>query len=139
MNSFTSPEPSFAYESTEARRELGIPSVPEVHFAITDLAENLLPIAETSSADPNRQRIAALRTASGAVLFGWPLLLAERELRMNLDLAVEPGEHATHWITNDKDWLSEAVAQLREEGLVIRRDFQRQRTNYGWRELENDA
>ena len=135
MNSFTSLKPSFAYESTEAREKLGIPNVPEVHFAITDLAENLLPIAETSSADPDEQRTVALRTASGAVLFGWPLALTERELRLHLDLPVESDEHATHWITNDKDWLLEAATRLREEGLVIRRDFQKQRTNYGWREL----
>jgi hypothetical protein len=139
MNSFTSSDPSFAYESREARKALGIPNRPEVHLAVTDLAEKLLAIAATSNLDQAQQRIAALRVASGAVIFGWPLRLVEIELRSKLDLPVETEERPTYYVSNEKDWLSEAVARLREEGVVVRPDFQKQRSNYGWGELAATA
>ena len=39
------------------------------------------------------------------------------------------------WITNQKDWLAEAAALLRQAGADVPKSFQRQRSNYGWRDL----
>src|SRR5438105_2843762 len=42
MNSFTDAQPDFPYQSSEARRQLGLPEAPEIHLAVTALAEPLL-------------------------------------------------------------------------------------------------
>lgn len=137
MNSFTNPEPSFPYESADARRVLGIPNKPAIHLAITDLAEGLLSIAKLSSLDSKTQRIAALRAASGAVLYGWTLSATERELRSVLQLVDASEEHAPHRIVNGKNWLAEAKDRLRQEGSIVQNDVASQSTNYGGRDLDD--
>ena len=138
MNSFTDSEPPFPHFSSEAHSTLGIPDTPEVHLAITELATSLLSTARASSRSEREQRIAALRTASGAVLFGWPLPVAERELRLSLDMPPNDAPSARYRIHEGKDWLGRAAARLREQGLPVRADYARQRTNYGWRPLDPD-
>jgi len=87
MNSFVDAVPAFPYFSSEARSVLGIPDSMEVHLAVTELATALLEVARSSGRPAREQRVESLRVASGAVLFGWPLPLAERECprRLNSD------------------------------------------------------
>src|SRR5438105_6726310 len=130
MNSFTDAQPDFPYQSSEARRQLGLPEAPEIHLAVTALAEQLLSVAALAHVDPARRRISALRVASGAVLFGLPLLAAERELMQRLELPDVEGPDPVVWIHQGKDWLSEAVERLRAEGIAVADGFQCQRSNY---------
>ena len=136
MNSFTSSNPAFPYESSFAREQLGIPDAPEIHLAITGLAELLLPLAQASKLDERLQRIQVLRVASSAVLFGWPLSTAQEEARAHLDLPpVHGGMRPKPWVTNEKNWLAETASQLGKEGVVVNPRFQYQRSNYGWRAI----
>ena len=133
MNSFIAANPQFPYQSTEASEQLGLPDSPEIHLAITRVADLLLPLAEQSCLEQRLHRIIVLRVASGAVLFGWTLDAARQGLRQQLDMPlVEEQPVPAHWIHNECDWLANAAAQLRSEGLNIRPSFQRQRSNYGW-------
>lgn len=132
MNTFTDTEPTFPYESSEARRQLGLPDSSEIHLAVTELAVQLLQIAETADTDPAVRRIAALRTASGAVLFGWPLPTAELELRTSLGMPPNSAAPARYRIHEGMDWLGLAVNRLREEGVHIAPGYQRQRSDFGW-------
>lgn len=140
MNSFTDIDPTFPYQSSEASKQLGLPHAPEVHFAITKVAELLMLVAQASSMDEPMQRTTVLRVASGAVLYGWPLSDAEQEVRVRLALPLREGSQVPQpWISNEKDWLSEAADRLRREGIHVNPSFQRQRSNYGWRHLENPS
>lgn len=122
------------------REQLGAPDSAEIHLAITRVAELLLPLAAASSLDERLQRITALRIASGAVLFGWPISAAKQEARVQFHLPLEEGSELPRpWISNEKDWLAEAVDQLRSEGVHVSPSFQRQRSNYGWRHLEDPS
>jgi hypothetical protein len=137
MNSFADANPKFPYQSSEARRQLGLPDSPEVHLAITSLAEQLLSMAEVANLEASMARIAVLRIASGAVQFGWTLLGAQQQFRIHLNLPLQDGVAIpSHRISNEKDWLSEAVSQLQREGVTIDQRFQQQRTNRGWRHLD---
>jgi hypothetical protein len=50
---FTDANPTFPYQSSEATSQLGIPDSPEIHLAITMLAERLIPLVEgTTLSDP---------------------------------------------------------------------------------------
>ncbi len=140
MNSFTDAAPVFPYKSSTARSQLGVPDSPEIHLAITTVAELLLPVASASNRDEPLQRNVALRVASGAVLFGWPLSAAEQEVRDRLDLPLADGVDLPEpRIRNEKDWLAEAAEQLRRQGVHVDPKFQHQRTEYGWRKLDAPA
>ena len=135
MNSFTDGHPMFPFQSSEARQELGLPDSSEIHLAVTELAERLLRIAESADVDGRVRRIAALRAASGAVLFGWSLETAELELRIALNMPLNHATPARYRIHEGTDWLSQAAEQLRERGIAVRPDYEKQRSNYGWRYL----
>lgn len=136
MNIFTDSEPAFPYQSSLVSEQLGAPGTPEVHLAITRVAELLLPLGGTSKLDNFARKVAVLRVASGAVLFGWSLRAAEQRARLQLELPnVNESELPQSWITNEQDWLAEAAEQLRSEGVVVHQSYQRQRSNYGWRSL----
>jgi hypothetical protein len=114
-----------------------LPDSPEVHLAITCLAEQLLPLAREAKLDDRVTRIAALHQASGAVLYGWTLPGAQQQTRVYLDLPLQEGVAIPpHRISNERDWLSEAAAQLRREGVSVHQRFQQQRSNAGWRQLD---
>ena len=136
MNEFTSNDPEFPYQSREATEQLGIPDSPEIHLAITELAAHLLQQTEGSPLEHWQRRVVALRTASGAALFGWSLELTERELRINAELNV-PAEMPEE-VKNAprRNWLADAAAKLREEGIFVPAAYQRQRSAYGWRHLD---
>ncbi len=136
MNSFVDAVPAFPYFSSEARSVLGIPDSMEVHLAVTELATALLEVARSSGRPAREQRVESLRVASGAVLFGWPLPLAERELRFCLGMPPNDAPFARYRGHEGKDWLGEAVARLREQGLPVRTGYSRQRTDYGWHSIE---
>ena len=136
MNWFASSHPSFPYESVLARKQLGIPDSSEIHLAITTVAVKILPTVRSSSLAEDAQITMALRVASGAVLFGWPAEEAIAEARFRLNLPYEPDALPEHCITNRKDWLAEAAAQLVREGVAVSPRFQRQRSNYGWVTLD---
>jgi hypothetical protein len=138
MNSFTDATLRFPYQSSMVSEHVGGPESPEIHLAISTVAELLLPVCEESKAEKRLQRIVAVRVASAAVLFGWPLPAAEQDLRSQLGLALKPKPHLpASRISNEKDWLAEAADRLRGEGVAVTPGFQRQRSNYGWRPLED--
>lgn len=85
MNSFTNPKPEFPFQSSEARTQLGIPDSPEIHLAITSLAEEMLKIANESAREMRVVRITTLRSASRAALFGWSKAMLECEVRVVAD------------------------------------------------------
>ena len=130
---FTDANPMFPYQSSEAQQQLGIPDSPEIHLAITKLAERLVPLAEGASATDAIVRIAALRTASGGVLFGHPFEEVVLRFRASIGLPFDTGRideivHLAH-----TDWLGQAVQQLRAEGVEISTNFGKQVSRYGWR------
>lgn len=134
MNSFSDPNPEFPYQSSEAAMQLGLPDSPEIHLAVTTVASLLLPIASLTSLDIKQQRVAVLRVASGAVLFGWSLTSAEQMARVHLNLPILEGcTLPQSRMINEKDWLAEAANRLCDEGVAIKSGVQRQRSNYGWR------
>jgi hypothetical protein len=137
-NTFTDRHPSFPYRSSEAEKHLGLPKSPEIHLAVTELAQELLRIAERSEAPVEHHRVQALRAASGAVLFGWPMPTAERELRFALEMSPNDAPPARYRIHEGMDWLALAAERLAEEGVEVQPDYQRQRSDYGWRRLGAD-
>jgi hypothetical protein len=142
MNSFTDEHPEFPYQSSAAHRQLGVPSSPVIHLAITTLAEQLLPLAGSTGLDDAQSRILALRVASDAALFGWSLPEAEQHVRIGLDRPCQDGVKVpTHRIRipTETDWLGSAAARLEREGVHVDQRFQQQRTNHGWRELPGSA
>lgn len=132
MNEFSSSDPDFPCRSREASQQLGIPDSPEIHLAIADLATRLLPQTEGSPLEPWQRRVAALRTASGAVLFGWSLPAAERELRINAYLPVTDEVPEEVMASPRKNWLAETATKLRATGIHIPKSYQSQRSVYGW-------
>jgi len=131
---FTDANPTFPYQSSEARRQLGIPDSPEIHLAITGLAERLIPLAEGASKSDAVLRITALRTASAAVLFRYPFEMVVLRFRVSLDLPVDQDEIDAAAKLTPTDWLGQAVQQLRMEGVEIAPNFGKQASHYGWRE-----
>ena len=135
MNEFTSVDPEFPYQSREASEQLGVPDSPEIHLAISELATHLLQQTEGSPIEHWQRRVVALRTASGAALFGWSLALAERELRLNADLPVPKDMPEDIKSAPRRNWLAEAAERLRSEGVIVQENYQRQRSAYGWSHL----
>jgi len=130
---FTDANPSFPYQSSEATRQLGIPDSPEIHLAITRLAERLIPLAEGTTLSDSNIRITALRTASGGVLFSYPFDVVVIRFRAFLGLHIDQHESARAGTTEKEDWLGQAVEQLRAEGFDTPTNFGKQVSNYGWR------
>lgn len=131
---FTDANPTFPYQSSEARSELGIPDSPEIHLAITGLAERLIPLAEGASKSDAAIRIAALRTASGAVLFRYPFEMVVIRFRVNLGLPVDQNDIDAAAKLAPTDWLGQAAQHLRMEGVETAQNFGKQASPYGWRE-----
>lgn len=131
-NSFTDSAPGFPYRSSEARSWLNLPESPAIHLAVTDLAQQLLPLAEGTSASAEDARICALHSASGGVLFSRPFEVVRADFLSGLQLADEL--EAAHAACRGKrtDWLGQAVARLRAEGIEVASTVGRQRSRYGW-------
>ena len=131
---FTDPNPQFPYKSSEATSELGIPNSPEIHLAITRLAERLIPLAVGDNLPDSRViRITALRSASGAVLFSYPFEEVVTRFRLNLGLHVDQDEIDRSIVPSAKtDWLGQAVQDIKGEGVQIPDSFGRQVSRYGW-------
>ena len=129
---FTDVTPTFPYQSGEAREHLGIPDSPEVHLAITSLAERLLLITEQAFCEIPIKRITALRTASGAVLMSLPFECVELKLRVVLNLPADHDVADESYRTRRTDWLGQAVERLRSEGILVNPDFRKQASPYGW-------
>jgi hypothetical protein len=130
---FTDANPTFPYQSSEASHELGIPDSPEIHLAITSLAERLMPIAEGTNVSDSKVRIAALRTASGGVLFRHPFEEVVIRFRLNLGLHIDQDEiDRTLNPSLKTDWLGQAVHDLKAQGVEIPNGFGQQASNYGW-------
>ena len=86
---FTDANPTFPYQSSEAKSQLGIPDSPEIHLAITKLAERLIALAEGTTLSDSNIRIPALRTASEGVLFSYPFEVVATLLRTKLGLHID--------------------------------------------------
>lgn len=131
---FTDANPKFPYQSSEARQQLGIPDSPEIHLAITKLAERLLPLSEGASVSDEILRITALRTASGGVLFSRPFEEVVFRFHANLNLPVDEGKNDEIARLARTDWLGQAVQQLRAEDVEVSKNFGKQVSRYGWLE-----
>lgn len=131
-NIFTDTSPTFPYQSTEASSTLGIPDSPEIHLAITALAERLLLVAEQAGCEDRIKRITLLRQVSGVVLNRLPFVCAELELRVSLEISLTNEDYELAYKTQRTDWLGQAVAQLKSEGIETRPSFRKQATLYGW-------
>ena len=136
MNSFTASSPNFPYHSAEASSQLGLPNSPEIHLAVTELAQEMLELAALSGKEPRIQRIVALRQSSGAVLFGYSKPMLELYIRADLDLPISEELQIAARTAPAVNWLAQAVTRLREEGHEVRADFNKQRSSYGWRGLD---
>ena len=130
---FTDIEPVFPYQSSELSKELGVPDSPLVHLAISSLAERLLPITEVALSNPRHQRIKALRAASYAVLMNETFKCTEVQLRFDLELPVSKEEFDAASGTERTNWLAEASAQLKAEGIDIDSYVRVLASRYGWR------
>ena len=134
MNS-TDETPTFPYYSAELRRRISIPDHPAIHLAISTLADCLMPAAAIANLNPELQRSDAVRTASLAVLFSWPIEWAENH-------ASAKGPRPPHevWWPDEvfgvkaTDWLGLAIDRLRAEGFDAEPDARRMKTRYGWDE-----
>lgn len=130
---FTDANPTFPYQSSEATSQLGIPDSPEIHLAITRLAERLIGLAEGTTLSDSNIRITALRTASGAVLFSYPFDVVVTLFRTKLGLHIDQDASDKVGTSEREDWLGQAVQYLRAEGVEIPTSFGKQVSNYGWR------
>lgn len=139
MNEYSSPDPEFPCQSREASSQLGIPDSPVIHLAITELASQLLQYTEGSPLEHWQIRIAALRAASGAVLFGRSFDEAEFHLRIATDLPVPSVIPEEVMLAPRRDWLAEAAARLRAEGMNVPHAYQRQRSPYGWCQIDKEG
>jgi hypothetical protein len=131
-NSFTDPLPAFAYQSSEARRELGIPDSPAIHLAITALAERLIPLAQGASASVAVVRIGALRCASYGTLMCLPFECVVFRYQTRLELPADKDSSDAAYNAGRTDWLELAAAQLRNEGIDVPATVAGQRSRYGW-------
>lgn len=127
--------PLFPYHSPELSRLIGIPDHPAIHLAISTVVDLLMTTAATTGEEPELQRVSAVRTASGAVLFSWPIEWAE-----NFLLGGASPPHEVWWPeealgAKRMDWLGQAIERLRQEGIDPGPDARRMRTRYGWSEL----
>ena len=131
---FTDTDPTFPYQSSEATSQLGLPDSPEIHLAVTRLAERLIPLAVGDNLPDSRAiRITALRSASGGVLFSYPFEEVVTRFRLNLGLHIEQDEIDRSVVPSAKtDWLGQAVQDLKAEGVEIPISFRRQVSHYGW-------
>lgn len=132
---FTDANPTFPYQSSEAKRELGIPDSPGIHLAITRLAESLIPLAEGAARSEQAIRIAALRTASGGVLFSYPFDMVVIRFHLSLGLLVDQEKIDAAVKLKPTDWLGLAAQDLRNEGAEIPSNFGKQVSSYGWTKL----
>jgi hypothetical protein len=125
--------PRFPYFSAELKELIGIPDHPAIHLAISTMADRLMPAAAIANPNPEIQRIDAVRTASLAVLFSWPVEWAE-----NYVSGRGPSPpHEVWWpeeVLGGKltDWLGLAVERLRSEGINAEPDPTLTKTRYGW-------
>ena len=130
---FTDIEPAFPYKSSELKQLLQVPDSPLVHLAITSLAEQLLSIAEAASCDSRILRIEVLREASYAVLMHHTFVLAELRLRASLELPISQEVTDAASANERTNWLAQAFAQLRTEGVDLSSYPNFQASPYGWR------
>lgn len=130
---FTDANPTFPYQSSEAKSQLGIPDSSEIHLAITKLAERLIALAEGTTLCDSNIRISALRTASEGVLFSYPFEVVATLFRSKLGLHIEQDASDRIGTSKREDWLGQAVRYLRAEGVEIPTSFGEQVSNYGWR------
>ena len=130
---FSDANPTFPYQSSEATNQLGIPDSPEIHLAITRLAERLIALAEGTTLSDSNIRITALRTASEGVLFSYPFEVVATLFRTKLGLHIDQDASDRVGPSAREDWLGHAVRYLRAEGVEIPTSFGKQVSNYGWR------
>jgi hypothetical protein len=129
----TDETPTFPHYAAELRRRIGIPDHPAIHLAISIVADRLMPAAAIANTDPELQRIEAVRTASLAVLFSWPIEWAE-----NYVSGRGPSPPHEVWWPEEvfgvkaTDWLGLAIDKLRTEGIDAEPDPRRTKTRYGW-------
>lgn len=132
---FTDANPTFPYQSSEAKSQLGIPDSPEIHLAITRLAERLIALADGTTLSDLNIRTTALRTASEGVLFSYTFAVVVTQFRSKLGLLMDQDASDRVGTCERADWLGEAVQYLRSAGVEIPASFRKQVSNYGWRKL----
>jgi hypothetical protein len=115
---FTDVKPSFPHQSSEAKRQLGIPDRPALHLAITSLAERLLLLASGSAMSERNVRITALHMGSEGVLMSLPwecivFLFCER-VGLPGDQAASDQAYHSH----QTNWLKMATERLSNEGFA---------------------
>lgn len=126
--------PRFLHHNVEASRQLGLPDSPTIHLAITKIADRLMLLAPGSPLPAQDCLIQALRTASGAALFRWPMESAEWEFRLRTD---QVGDEPQPELGKDRpDWLGQARAEIIASGEDPGPDARRQASPYGWRHLD---
>ena len=133
---FTDANPAFPYQSSEAARQLGIPDSPEIHLAITRLADSLIPLAAGASLSDSDVRIAALRTASGGVLFSYPFDLVVIRFHASLGLPVDQDAIDAAANLERTDWLGQAARDLKAKGVKVQPNFRQQSSHYGWQKMQ---
>lgn len=135
LNSFTDADPSFPYQSSEAKSQLGIPNSPAIHLAVSQLAELLLSLPVTTNESKESMRISALRCASYGVLMRHSYEHVELRFKEYLDLPIDETEMNKAKEAPSFNWLGQAITSLEKEGFYVPSGVQQQATAYGWNEI----
>lgn len=133
INRFTDARPLFPYASSEARAGLGIPDVPVIHLAITQLAERLMLMTIDRGDSKESVRILALRCASYGVLMKLPIEAVEMRFLTYVDLPTSPDAFDRAQEAAPVDWLGDAMACLGTGQGATVNSVRQLATPYGWK------
>lgn len=124
----------FLHHNIEASRQLGLPDSPILHLAISNLADRLLALPHHSSLRVEQVHVTALRVASQAALEGLPFEWVEADFLSRLHTAAESDWLAAEAARRTKrtDWLGQAKATIRSNGMDPGPDAWQMATRYGW-------
>ncbi|MEW6099100.1 MAG: hypothetical protein AB1666_07930 [Pseudomonadota bacterium] len=130
--SFPRGEPKFPHHNEAFTRQLGLPDSPVIHLAVQTVMDKLLAEFEEPRRSDDKVRIAAMRTASGAVLMHRPFVYARTYLKEILDGPADWDSVQDEIVAPAPDWLGEARAAMLAAGEDPGPDARRMATLWGW-------
>lgn len=116
----------------EASRLLGIPESPVVHLAIRTVADRLMESHGAECRVQEAAQIAAMRSASRAVLESESFDLATLRFRLAMDLPTDVEQEARAADAPKSDWLKMARDTILAEGGDPGPDPHQLASRYGW-------
>lgn len=116
----------------EFSRQLGIPDSPVVHLAIRTVAKRLMDSQGAECCDQEAAQIAAMRSASRAVLESESFDLAKLRFRLAMNLPTDVEQEARAAEAPKSDWLKMARDTILAEGGDPGPDPHQLASRYGW-------